>query len=90
MQGDKTLGHHETLMNKMARRLGADLDEAELRGDLPPENRRAMLLSCTGCADPQGCEKWLAENTAADAAPGYCRNSDRLADLVAALQSCAP
>lgn len=85
MQGDKTLKHHETLMDHMARTLGADLDEAELRGDLPPEERAGMLLSCTGCTDPEGCQKWLAVNEAAEAAPGYCRNGDRLAELAASL-----
>ena len=39
MQGDKTLKEHEKLMGRMAQTLGADLDEAELRGDLPPEER---------------------------------------------------
>jgi hypothetical protein len=62
MQGDKTLKEHENLMNRMARTLGADLDEAELRGDLPPEERFTMLLSCTGCSDPEGCQKWLDEH----------------------------
>jgi len=81
MPGEKTLKEHEALMGQMARRLGADLDEAELRGDLPPEERSDMVLSCTGCSDPEGCQKWLAENPSADAAPGYCRNADRLADL---------
>jgi hypothetical protein len=55
MQGDKTLKTHEALMDRMARTLGADLDEAELRGELAPEIRHAMLLSCTGCSDPAGC-----------------------------------
>lgn len=81
MQGDKTLKAHEHLMGRMARTLGADLDEAELRGDLPPEERFDMLLSCTGCSDPEGCRRWLETHERAEAAPGYCRNSVRLADL---------
>ncbi|MDG4648259.1 DUF6455 family protein [Roseibacterium sp. SDUM158017] len=81
MQGDKTLKTHETLMDRMARTLGADLDEAELRGDLAPEERFDMLLSCTGCSDPQGCAHWLERTEAAEAAPGFCRNSTRLAEL---------
>lgn len=81
MQGDKTLSEHENLMDRMARTLGADLDAAELRGDLPPEERFSMLLSCTGCSDPRGCSKWLNDHTVAEAAPGYCRNGDRIADL---------
>lgn len=81
MPGNKTLNQHDDLMGRMARTLGADLDEAELRGDLPPEERGAMLLACTGCADPGGCRDWLNANGSADAAPGYCRNGERLAEL---------
>lgn len=81
MPGEKTLKQHEVLMDQMAQRLGADLDEAELRGDLPPEERSDMVLSCTGCSDPEGCQKWLAQNASADSAPGYCRNADRLVGL---------
>jgi hypothetical protein len=40
-----------------------------------------MLLSCTGCSDPEGCQKWLDTHESAEAAPGYCRNSDRIAEL---------
>ncbi|MGP1358486.1 DUF6455 family protein [Roseicyclus sp.] len=81
MQGDKTLKTHEALMDRMARTLGADLDEAELRGELAPEIRHAMLLSCTGCSDPAGCAHWLDTHERAEAAPGYCRNGSVLADL---------
>jgi hypothetical protein len=81
MQGDKTLKAHEDLMGRMARTLGADLDEAELRGDLAPEMREAMLLSCTGCSDPSACRHWLDTHEAAEAAPGYCRNGPNLVEL---------
>lgn len=84
MQGDKTLKDHDALMTRMARTLGADLDEAELRGDLPPELRGEMLLACTGCTDPEGCRHWLDTHPSAEAAPGYCRNAALLADLAAA------
>lgn len=81
MPGTKTLETHEALMNDMARTLGADLDEAELRGDLPPEERAGMLLSCTGCSDPGGCREWLIANGRADEAPEFCRNGDHLQAL---------
>lgn len=70
-------------MGHMARTLGADLEAAELRGDLPPELREDMLMSCTGCSDPNGCQRWLAAHERADAAPGYCRNGDLLRMLAA-------
>jgi hypothetical protein len=81
MPGKKTLDRHEDLMGRMARTLGADLDEAELRGDLPPLERADMLLSCTGCSDPDGCQHWLERHETAEAAPGFCRNGAHLADL---------
>jgi hypothetical protein len=83
MQGDKTRAQHAALMNRMAKTLGLDLDEAELRGALPPEQREDMLLACTGCADPTGCAHWLGQTQSADAAPGYCRNGDVLGRLAA-------
>jgi hypothetical protein len=81
MQGQKTLEEHEILVNRMAGTLGIDLDEAELRGRVNPETRAEMTLSCTGCADPGGCDRWLGENAKADQTPAYCRNSDLLASL---------
>ena len=81
MPGTRTLNSHDALMGDMARTLGADLDEAELRGDLPPEERADMLLSCTGCSNPCGCREWLGQHEQAAEAPGYCRNGDRLSEL---------
>ncbi len=81
MQNDKTVKKHERLMTRMAGVLGVDLDEAELRGTLAPEDRGDMVLACTGCTDPEGCAKWLEANPSADAAPSYCRNADLLTDL---------
>ncbi|AHM04267.1 hypothetical protein roselon_01908 [Roseibacterium elongatum DSM 19469] len=81
MQGKKTLDRHEDLMNRMATSLGADLDEAELRGDLTPEGRTDMLMACTGCTDPAACKEWLLGNGSADEAPGYCRNRGSLREL---------
>ncbi len=72
---------HSRLMDQMADRLAADLDEAELRGDLTPDIREAMVLSCTNCTSPEACEKWLSTHDSADAAPEYCRNGDKLLDL---------
>ncbi|WP_338272076.1 DUF6455 family protein [Roseicyclus marinus] len=83
MPSDKTRDHHEALMGRMARTLGADLDDAELRGDLPPEMRDDMLSACTGCADPTGCAHWLSRRSEAEAAPGFCRNRDILQALAA-------
>lgn len=81
MPGRKTLEDHEQLMGKMADRLGVDLDEAELRGDLPPDTRHDMVLSCTACTSPGACRQWLAGHDTADDAPAYCRNGTPLKGL---------
>jgi len=81
MPGRKTLDEHEKLMGQMADRLGVDLDEAELRGDLPPEKRDGMVLSCTNCTSPEACSKWLADHEKAEDAPAYCRNGALLKGL---------
>lgn len=81
MPGQKTIEEHARLMGQMADRLGADLDEAELRGALTPSERDDMVLSCTNCTSPEACKAWLASHDSAEAAPGYCRNADRIKDL---------
>ena len=83
MQGNKTRARHEVLMTRMAETLGVDLDAAEMRGDLPPEAREAMLLACTGCSDPAGCARHLAAHPKAEEAPDFCRNRDLLRGLAA-------
>jgi hypothetical protein len=73
---------HAELLDRMAGTLGVDLTEEMLQGHLPPEHLRGLVLSCMGCRDDGACEGWLAENAGgADAAPGFCRNRERLKAL---------
>jgi len=81
MPGQKTIAEHTRLMGQMADRLGADLDEAELRGALTPSDRDDMVLSCTSCTSPDACRAWLDSHDHASEAPGYCRNGLKLKDL---------
>ncbi len=81
MQRDKTYQKHQWLMSRMADKLGADLDEAELRGDLTPGQRDAMVLSCTNCTSPEECERLLQANGSIDAAPSFCRNGAAIQDI---------
>ncbi|MBO6601971.1 MULTISPECIES: DUF6455 family protein [Paracoccaceae] len=74
MPGTKTLKEHDALMTRMARLVGTDLDEAELRGDLSPEMRHDMLSRCVGCSAPQDCAHFLDTTPIAESTPDYCRN----------------
>lgn len=66
---------HRALVNGMADKLGLDLDELELRGELAPEFREELVDRCIGCSDMPGCKNWLAEfATPQPQAPEYCRN----------------
>ncbi|MEQ8369005.1 MAG: DUF6455 family protein [Roseicyclus sp.] len=82
MPGQKTLDQHEALVGRMATTLGVDLDDAELRGALPPDAREDMVLACTGCSNPGKCQRWLAVTQVAVEAPQYCRNRDRFSELL--------
>lgn len=72
-------------VDRMAARLGVDLEEALFRGDMPSDAIADAVIACAGCPDPAHCDRWLADAEAADrraaAAPGYCRNRDLLAGL---------
>jgi hypothetical protein len=75
MPDDKQLDRYADLVDQMAKAQGIDLDEAEQRGNISPEEREQSVLTCLGCAQTEACERWLSENKdGAEAAPGYCRN----------------
>lgn len=77
MQSQDKINHHATLVDHMASKLGLDLDEKTMQGQLPPERLSEAVLRCTGCACPGDCEAWLAEKSAPQpATPSYCRNQD--------------
>ena len=81
MHNRATLKRHATLVDQMATTLDIDLEESTLRGALPIEDLTDMVLRCTGCANPDGCERWLAATPKADHTPSYCRNSAELTAL---------
>jgi hypothetical protein len=83
MQSEKTLKKHADLVDRMATRLGVDLEEAILRGQVPMDAVADAVLRCTGCSNPGHCNQWLeASDAKAEAAPGYCRNNDLWAGLL--------
>ncbi|MEI4472680.1 DUF6455 family protein [Frigidibacter sp. MR17.24] len=78
MCGTRTVHHHAQLVNAMAGALGVDLTERLDAGTLSSEDWAEMVLGCSGCANPEGCGRWLAEHPQAEAAPDYCVNGEEL------------
>jgi len=85
MQNTLTLKRHADLVDQMAAAQGVDLEEAMMAGHLTPGELGDAVLACTGCAEPEACEHWLAAHDAGESAPEYCRNSALLAELTARL-----
>jgi hypothetical protein len=87
MPSDKTLRRHAALVDRMASAVGLDLEEAVLRGSLPADELPELVLRCTGCANPGGCETFLTTPAAQKGAvpvadiPYYCRNAGVFDDL---------
>ena len=83
MKDVKTLRRHAALVDSMATARGVDLEEAVLRGNMPLDGIADAVLKCTGCANPEDCEQWLASRDGVQpTTPGYCRNSDLFKDLI--------
>ena len=72
-------------VDRMATRVGVDLEEALFRGDITPDTISDAVIACAGCPDPAHCDGWLARaegsGVTEQATPGYCRNRDLLAGL---------
>lgn len=76
MQSSSTLKRHADLVDRMASAQGIDLEAEMMAGKIRPEGLSDAVLACTGCANPQECAHWLAQNERAESTPDYCRNAD--------------
>ena len=77
MNSKDTRKKHADLVDRMAETLGVDLEEKILEGQLEIATLGDVVLSCTKCSDPSGCEKWLSQQTeTAPEAPPICRNAE--------------
>ena len=76
MLGRLTLRKHARLVDRMATALGLDLEERALRGEVSFDEISDAVLACTGCANADGCERWLeAVKVPQETAPSYCQNT---------------
>ena len=92
MRPTLSLREHADLVDRMARHLGLDLEEAVMRGHLAPDALPDLVLGCKNCAHPEACAHLLDAAEAGPRpqapsdpvlqalpshdAPWYCRNAD--------------
>lgn len=82
MTNQMTLRRHADLVDRMATTLGLDLEEVMMAGQLQIDTLGDAVLACTGCSNPDGCSRWMAQQShAAEAAPDMCRNADLFSTL---------
>lgn len=82
MQSTGTLKRHADLVDRMADRVGLDLEQTVMEGRMRPDDISDAVLACTGCANPTACGHWLDEPAAdTNTTPDYCRNAGLFARL---------
>lgn len=82
MPNSQLLKRHAELVDRMSQSLGLDLEEAMMKGQMQMDTLGDAVLRCTGCAEADTCDHWLAAQSGqADQPPEYCRNTE-LFDLL--------
>ena len=82
MKDPATLRRHAALVDRMATRLGIDLEESVLHGELEFGELAEVVIRCTDCSNPEGCKKWLdSQPSVKEDMPDYCVNKETLKAL---------
>ena len=82
MQDTNKIKHHAQLLDQTAERLGVDLQEAAIRGDMHFGEIADALMRCMQCSNPKDCASRLAkDDTGAKVPLQYCENADMLIRL---------
>lgn len=82
MPGKNTLKRHAELVDQMATRVGVDLEDAAIGGEVSIDQISEAVLRCRDCSNPDHCAQFLAQSAQDRKTPEYCRNTalfDRLA-----------
>ncbi|WP_302479265.1 DUF6455 family protein [Ruegeria arenilitoris] len=82
MPNREALKLHAGLVDRMASKLGVDLQEAAIGGDVSVDQLSDAVLSCTDCPNPGHCQQFLEQSTSAARTPEYCRNQELLNKLI--------
>ncbi|MFY2825734.1 DUF6455 family protein [Ruegeria sp. MALMAid1280] len=72
---------HAGLVDRMASKLGVDLQEAAIGGDVSIDQLSDAVLNCTDCPNPGHCQRFLDQPAVVARAPEYCRNQGLLNKL---------
>ncbi|MBY6082463.1 DUF6455 family protein [Ruegeria arenilitoris] len=81
MSRREELRRHAALVDRMALKLGVDLQEAAIGGSVSIDEITDAVLRCTGCTNPDHCDRALALRSSDGRPPEYCRNQELLARL---------
>ncbi|WP_281994965.1 DUF6455 family protein [Ruegeria faecimaris] len=82
MPDRETLRHHAGLFDRMAGKLGVDLQESAIAGHISVDQITDAVLRCTDCPNPGHCQSFLNQPVLAAQTPEYCRNQDLLSKLI--------
>lgn len=81
MSRREELRRHAALVDRMALKLGVDLQEAAIGGSVSIDEITDAVLRCTGCTNPDHCDRALVLQNSDGRPPEYCRNQELLARL---------
>ncbi|WP_170325894.1 DUF6455 family protein [Ruegeria arenilitoris] len=81
MPNREVLKLHAGLVDRMASKLGVDLQEAAIGGDVSIDQLSDAVLNCTDCPNPGHCLRFLDQPTLVSRTPEYCRNQELLGRL---------
>ncbi|SLN22064.1 DUF6455 family protein [Ruegeria meonggei] len=82
MPNRETLRLHAGLVDRMATKLGVDLENAAIGGDVSIDEISDAVIRCTDCPNPGHCQAFLDRDEIAQRTPEYCRNQDLLSKLI--------
>ncbi|WP_170383569.1 DUF6455 family protein [Ruegeria atlantica] len=82
MANREMLKHHAGLVDRMASKLGVDLQQSAIDGDILIDELSDAVLRCTDCPNPNHCQSFLSQSAQTHQTPEYCRNQDLLGKLL--------
>jgi hypothetical protein len=77
----ETLKKHAAMFDTMSQKLGHDMQQRALDGDIPFDEIADGVLRCAQCSSPEDCASRMAKTTQLDAPFSYCQNTELFKDL---------